>query len=181
MTSEGEQRTGARRPPSPIDAGRLDPPGSVEEALTRAQAHTRAALGEALAAARALLDAACLAASGESADAHRGLAALGQGLDDLSARLSSRGGRVVPERLLGAILDALDAEIARWEERSRDDSDARAVLRAFLGLREILWEFGLRRDGDEPPSPASDPRPVRSRKAGRRRAARRVQRVRVQG
>jgi hypothetical protein len=47
------------------------------------------------------------------------------------------------------------------------------VLRAFLGLRELLWEFGVRRPDDG----AAGSRPRRAA----RRARPRVQRVRVEG
>ena len=48
---------------------------------------------------------------------------------------------VYPSPELGAILEALGNEITRWEKRAQDDPEARVVLRAFLGMREILWEF----------------------------------------
>jgi hypothetical protein len=86
--------------------------------------------------------------------------------------------------LLSALFDALDAEIARWELRSREDPNARSVLRAFLGVREILWEISARggeaaasseegstEGGETEPSAG----PVRSRRRTR------VQRVRVEG
>jgi len=71
---------------------------------------------------------------------------------------------------------ALDAEIARWEKRAAADGDARAVLRAFLGLRELLWEVGVR----PRPEPAAPPA-ARGRKAGPDRPQGRVQRVHVEG
>ena len=67
-------------------------------------------------------------------------------------------------------------EIERWEARSARDPDARAVLRAFLGLRELLWELGLRSDAKAEPESGnrrdSPPRPARK--------ARRVQRFDVE-
>jgi hypothetical protein len=63
--------------------------------------------------------------------------------------------------LLDSIADALDAEIVRWEQLAADDLEARSVLRAFLGLRELLWEFGVRRSG----STDAGEKTVRSRKA----------------
>ena len=68
----------------------------------------------------------------------------------------------------------LDAEIARWENCSKDNADARAVLRAYLGVREVLWELGLRRPerSDEPGAASGPPRKPRRR---------RVQRVRIDG
>ena len=175
-------------------AGETPPPASVQEALVLARQHTQAALAEALAATRALLDAASIALSGEASDTHRTLGQLARGIDAWQAALSSRAGRL-PLPLSRAILDALDAEIARWEGHSREDADARAVLRAFLSMREILWEFGLRRaDTSAPRAPASEahahaseaPEPLASE--GRQRGAikragrgRRVERIRVQG
>jgi hypothetical protein len=156
------------------------PPGSVEEALERARGHARLALSEALATARALLEAASLAASGAPAEAHTGLAELSRALEALERRLAGEG-RLVAGPLVEAILDALDAEIARWERRSQDDGDARAVLRAFLGLREILWEFGMRREGEPAPRSASGSERGAGRARPRRRSTARVQRVRVQG
>jgi hypothetical protein len=87
---------------------------------------------------------------------------------------------------------ALDAEIARWEASSRDDPEARAVLRAFLGVREILWEVGLRpltRDGAGARGPSArpaegidphPPRPAESSGSLRRAGSRRIERVTVQ-
>ena len=141
------------------------PPATVEEALARAREHARLAAAETLIVIHALLDAAALAGSGKPLQAHRQLAPLARMLEGLASDLTRRGGDG-PEPLLASIAEALDVEIARWEQRARDDLDARAVLRAFLGLREILWEFGVR------------PGPKRPRK---RPAGPRIQRVPVQG
>jgi hypothetical protein len=158
----------------------------------------RAAAAEGLAAVRALLDAASLGVSGEPSDSHAGLASLARGLDELAASFGGDS-RDRSSPMVEAILDALDAEIRRWEARSAGDMEARAVLRAFLGVREILWEFGLRRSeasGAEPPRPQSaetdEPTPRRAAKsAGKSRtradakpprpSRRRVQRVEVTG
>ena len=146
-------------------------PASVEQALASAAQHARAALSETLAALHALLDAASLASSGQPAQTRRLLGPLARILEGLAADLQGAGGDALP--LVSAIAEALDAEIERWELRAGDDADARAVLRAFLGLRELLWEFGVRR-----PGPPGDPGP---RPAAARRARPRVQRVRVEG
>jgi hypothetical protein len=148
---------------------------TVREALERAGRHGRAALGEALAALHALLDAASLATSGAPSASHRRLAAAAQMLEGLSTSLApgDESGLAVAETLA----DALDAEIARWEQRAAEDPEARAVLRAFLGLREVLWEIGIRRA-----QPAAAPAPPESDDAPKRRTQRkRVERVRVQG
>ena len=154
-------------------------PMSVEEALQRARRHSRAALSEALAAAQALLDAASFGMRGEPAESHAALGSLSRTLEQASRQLSEDTGRLAGP-VVEAILDALDAEIARWEERSSEDVEARAVLRAFLGLREILWEFGMRRDEAAADRSQAGPR-SRSTAAKRPRTGRRVQRVRVQG
>lgn len=145
------------------DGGRRSAPTPrIEEALARAARHGRNALAESVLAARALVDAASLAASGRAADpsadaesasdAQRMLGRLVGGLDDLAAMLRADPGAGVDaaaeadglRRIIDALLDSLDLEIARWETRGRSDPDARAVLRAFLGVRELLWELGLR-------------------------------------
>ena len=152
-------------------------PRSAEEALASAARHARAALAETLAAVHALLDAASLATSGQPAETRRLLGPLARTLEGLAADLEGAG-REGSLPLLSAIAEALDAEIERWELRARDDADARAVLRAFLGLREILWEFGVRRPDEAGARRRNDPG---LRPAPARRARPRVQRVRVEG
>ncbi len=153
-----------------------EPPGSVEEALERARRHGRAAIADSLAAIHALLDAAALATAGEPAQAHRLFAPLATLLESLEANLDAEA-RDVSESLLASIADALDAEITRWEARAETDADARGVLRAFLGLRELLWEFGVRRNGGTNGGAPPDGRRATTRKRPRPR----VQRVRVEG
>jgi hypothetical protein len=169
--ARGEAAGGTARP------GPAPPPATAQEALARSGRHARAALCESLRALEALLDAASLAASGELAATRRVLGPLARSLaaaaDDLEG--ASRDGSL---SLLAAVAEALDAEIARWELRAREDPDARAVLRAFLGLRELLWEFGVRRAEGGEPAAASG---VRPRRAPARRARLRVQRVPVEG
>jgi len=151
------------------------PPESTGHALNRARAHARASLEEALAALEALLDAASLASAGEPASANALLAPVAQLLQDARARLDAddRGST----ELLRSIAQAFDVEIARWEARAQDDPDARAVLRAFLGVRELLWEFGIR-----PGESAAEKEPPDTRKKSERRSGRKkVQRIRVQG
>jgi len=160
-------------------------PETAAEALARARTHARRAVSEALLAARALLDAAALGASGRPSDAHTALQGIAELLDRQAARFAE-GGAGVPASVVAAVLEALDHEIARWERRAGTDPDARAVLRTFLGLREILWEFGLRRGA---PPPAAEER-VRTKPSRRRKGPAskpgpgrpsRVQRVDVQG
>jgi hypothetical protein len=145
-----------------------DTPESAEQALARAAQHARAAAAELVAALRALVDAASLAASGQPGGSGR-LAPLALVLDEVQTLVSPEPGGGA---LAAAIAEALDAEIARWEERGRDDPDARAVLRAFLGLRELLWEMGVR--------PAANADAAGTRSRGRRRRGR-LERVPVEG
>lgn len=121
-------------------------PESVEEALGGAALHARRAAAEAIAAARCLLDALALVAEPAAPGSYAPLASLARMLDDLEAQVrgSEDGNRGGADALLAALADALEVEIARWQERAARDRDARAVLRAFLGLRELLWEVGVR-------------------------------------
>jgi hypothetical protein len=133
-------------------------PQRADEALARARDHARAALAEAVLAARCLLDAASLAATGVPAEGHEALRRSALWLDRAAAAASD-GTSGEAAHWLAAVAEALDAEIARWETRSRIDPEARAVLRAFLSVRELLWEFGLRRDPKAPEPAARAPRP----------------------
>ena len=145
-------------------------PASVEEALRNAAHHARSAVAESIAAARSLLDAASLVATGSAAQRSPALASLARLLDELEQQVASpspgyarsRDGERVGEPLARALSEALDAEIARWEARAERDADARAVLRAFLGLREVLWELGVRpsRAESEAPRDTHRPRPT---------------------
>jgi hypothetical protein len=131
---------------SPRSRKRAHPEGSpadATEALLRARDHARAAARESVATLQALLDAASLATTGVPAGARPELSLVTRALDELVEGLGRP--RAEGSRLLEAVAEALDAEIARWEARAADDTEARAVLRAWLGLRELLWELGVRR------------------------------------
>ncbi len=162
------------------------PPRSAEEALDRARRHALTALAEGVAALRSLVDAASLATTGVPGAAHAPLSdALGW-IDAAAARARSEAGQ--PGALwVDTIADALDDEIERWETRARHDPEARAVLRAFLGVREILWEFGLRPHAAAPAEAPASPRAERAAAAGSRaprsarRKATRLQRVPIEG
>jgi hypothetical protein len=165
--------------------GEATPPESATEALARARHHTCAAIAEALAAIRALLDASSLALTGEASANNAVLGPLARMLERLRAEFD--GGATTREAaaLLHSIAEALDVEIERWQARAESDPEARAVLRAFLGLRELLWEVGIRREPD-PGADEAEEDPARgARKAGRansrRRKKPRVQRVTVEG
>jgi hypothetical protein len=162
------------------------PPRSAEEALDRARRHGLTALAEGVAALRSLIDAASLVASGVPGSAHAPLAEALRWIDAAAARARSEAG--LPGALwVDSVADALDDEIERWETRARHDSEARAVLRAFLGVREILWEFGLRPRAEAPVEEPASPRPERAAPAAARaprsarRTATRLQRVPVEG
>lgn len=164
--SRTREREASQGPPD--DRGGF-PEASAQEALARARRHARAAAGEGLEAVRALLEAAALATPVVPSGAQRFLTLLSDTLEELAATLGAED-RATQTSLGRALTEALDAEIARWEARARDDTEARAVLRAFLGLREVLWELGLRPQGG-----------ARARGAKRARARRKVERVPVQG
>jgi hypothetical protein len=67
-----------------------------------------------------------------------------RGLEELIAEIRENGSFVLPAVFAEPLAEALELEIKRWELRSSTDADARVVLRAFLGLRELLWELGMR-------------------------------------
>jgi hypothetical protein len=162
MSADGESGARRRRRPHPAP----EPAADARAALGLAGAHARRALAEALLALRALADAAALAALGRPAAEDAALSAWLGGLEELAATLAA-GADPLGGELLRTVLDALDAEIGRWEARAREDGDARAVLRAYLGLREILWEIGVRPPRAEPA------------RGARRKSGARVQRVAV--
>lgn len=137
----------------------------LEEALARAAHHGRNAASEAVAAGRALVEAAALASTGRPVAEEGALGLILRTLDQLGKSLSA-GLDGPGAGLLRAVVEALDAEIGRWEARAGEDPEARAVLRAYLGLREILWELGVRPDTEA---------------KQQRQRPERVQRVRVEG
>ena len=179
MAAKSEKSRSPGAAPSPGTAA----PETVEEALSRARTHGRVAAAESVAALQALLDAVALALSGKAAERDAILGPLSRGLEELRGLVAPDDSQL-GSNLLSALFDALDAEIARWEERSREDPNARSVLRAFLGVREILWEISSR--GQEPTESSKEeatatPRTRRSTGAGRSRRSARVRRVPVEG
>jgi hypothetical protein len=158
-------------------------PERSSEAFVRARKHAHAAIAEALASVGALLDASSLALSGEAATSNALLGPMARILEGLRAEFDASTTTGEIAALLRSIVDALDAEIGRWETRAETDPDARAVLRAFLGLRELLWEFGIRRESDANQSGETPTRAARKkgRSASSRRKQPRVQRVTVEG
>ncbi len=131
--------------------------GEAEDGLRRAREHLGRATLESLEAARALLSAS-MRASGIHSVAPDGLAGeIGRGLDALISSLRRGEAFALPSALALPLAKALEAEITRWEVRSQTDSDARPVLRAFLGFREVLWEFGVRPQPEPDRSSTSQP------------------------
>jgi hypothetical protein len=177
-----------------MKADRRPSPKSVEEALSNAAHHARNALAEGVAAARSLLDAGSLVATRDASAESPTLASVARLLDELEAHLASPSrASSAAAPILNALSEALEAEIARWEARAAHDADARAVLRAFIGLREVLWEVGVRSSGSAGASAASDPPPASRQKkrnsnvtyaqteSTHSESGPRVQRVRVRG
>jgi len=159
---------------------------SIRQALERALEHAQNAAAEGVAGARDLLDAASLGVFGAPAQNHRSLGELAKLLEQIERSLSGEAPSF-RNAAIRSLLAAIDREVERWEKRSDEDPDARAVLRVYLGLREILWELGVRPPRDEqsgsPPRPESKPRsrstsPSRSR--SRSTNGPRVQRIPIQ-
>jgi hypothetical protein len=156
------------------------PPETPAEALAEARLHARRAAAELAVSLRALVDAAALTADGEIASEGR-LAPVAEALETAARWLD-------PERdetgdaaaVLRALAEGLESEIERWEARSREDSEARSVLRAFLAVREVLWEMETRFGGTTRAAERDDTPPDAPRGRGKR-SKRRVQRVSVEG
>lgn len=160
-----------------------EPPERAADALARARRHAHAAIAEALASVGALLDAWSLALNGEAAASNALLGPIARMLEGLRAEFDGNATTGEAAALLRSIAEALDAEIARWATRAETDPEARAVWRAFFGLRELLWEFGIRREPDA--SGSGETSKPAARKKGHsnstRRKKPRVQRVTVEG
>lgn len=157
-----------------MDQNLEEPRETVGDALARARKHARAAVAESVAALHALLDAGSLATLGSPA-AGGALSPVADVMGRLEGWLAADTRR--EGALFDAMLDALDGEIGRWEQRSRTDPDARTVLRAFLGVRELLWELG--RQGPDVGA-AEDPHGEAAGDA-KEQPATRLRRVNVQG
>ncbi len=119
-------------------------PDTVEEALALSLQHARNSASEALMAARMLMDALSILLANEPvvrhAQADSPIAKMAEAIERWAGSL--RGPEPAsPSSDLPAVLEALEIEIGRWEIRARQDANARTVLHAFLGMREIMWEF----------------------------------------
>ena len=155
-----------------------------DEAIERARVHLRLASVEGLETARALMDAVTIAAGRTASAPGTTSGEIARALDDLIAHLRAGGGLSVPGAVAAPLAQALDREIERWQKRSRTEPEARAVLRAFLSLREILWELGVRVEpaaASPSASPQGDPERDSGAEVPPRRRARRVQRFDVEG
>lgn len=134
----------------------IDPDPTMDplaEALARARMHARRSVAEALAALRALLDAVSLTATGSAGEEHEALRPLARWLERGAQRLAGDVDGGGEQAIFASLSAALEDEIGRWERRAANDADARAVLRALLGLRELLWELGVRGSGPGAASP----------------------------
>ena len=117
-------------------------PQSVEEALAQSRQHARLALSEVLRSISCLIDAAALAlGAGQNPILDSGWTSLVNAIDEVARKLA--GVQVNEPRAEGVseILAALEQEILRWEDRATHDAHAQAVLIAFVGLREMVWEM----------------------------------------
>ena len=115
----------------------------VDQAIARARVHVGNAARESVAAIAAILEAGGRASGLDPEQTERLAAEVARRFEAQVGRL--RDGALFPASLAKPMEAALAREIERWEKRSQRDPDARAVLRAFLGLRELLWELGLAR------------------------------------
>jgi len=119
---------------------------NVDQALERARAHLRQSMLEGLEGIRALLEAAALATEGTRPPAESLTGQIQAQIEDLLSALRDSASFSLPRAMAEPLSDAVEAEIRRWEERAKNDPDARLVLRAFLGMRELIWEFSNRGD-----------------------------------
>ncbi|MBW1881920.1 MAG: hypothetical protein JRJ58_00215 [Deltaproteobacteria bacterium] len=150
----------------------------VQEAIARARAHLHNAKREGLEATRALLEAALHAGAANESGQASLCADLRRALDHWIDSLEQDQLFAMPNALGEPLGRALDAEIVRWEKRSESDEAAPPVLRAFLALRELLWELGMPRDRDE--QGASDSSSPQPKEATPRPARQRVQRLDIE-
>ncbi len=123
---------------------RVGSSATPEEALAKALQHARSAISEILQALGHLIDATALATTNQDSNAREWLDMAQRALGSLGSALDERP-KTTDVQAIDAVLDALDQEIQRWQTQADESPEARAVLRAYLGLREILWEFGFRR------------------------------------
>jgi hypothetical protein len=153
-----------------------------DDAIERARGHLRNASLEGLEAARALVDAASVASGAVEIAPDSLTGQIRSALGELIDALRNGRGFDLPAALTQPLSDALEAEIARWQRRSRIDPDARPVLRAFLGLRELLWELGFERPerGPEDAETREDPVTAPSKGKPDTPPATRVQRFEVE-
>lgn len=154
---------------------------SMRQAFERALGHAQTAAAESVAGVRAMIDAASIGVTGAPADRNPNLGELASLLDQLERTLSGEAPSF-RNAAINSVLRAVDREVARWEARSKDDPDARAVLRVFLGMREVLWEIGVRPQrkssarSERPKASRNKPRETGKRPGGRAR----VQRIPIQ-
>ena len=140
------------------------PPDTIEQALARSLQHARNSASEALMATRALMDALSILLANEPVVRH---AQPNSPIANLAGAIERWAGTLrgpEPDRSspgLPEVLRALETEIDRWALRAQTDPNARTVLHAFLGMREILWEFSPPAVRHMPHSTPHRKRPVR--------------------
>ncbi|MEE3326049.1 MAG: hypothetical protein VX252_01805 [Myxococcota bacterium] len=115
---------------------------SVEEALAQSRKHARMALSEVLRSISYLIDAAALGlGAGQNPILDSGWTSLVGAIDETARKLAGVQIHSTQEDRVAEILAALELEISRWEDRAHRDTHAQAVLLAFTGLREMIWEI----------------------------------------
>jgi hypothetical protein len=124
----------------------------VDEALQRVRKHLRNSTLEGAQAISALIEATMHASDLKSVAADSMIGQIQQQLEDWITVLEGGSSFSMPRALTEPLVAAVDAEIKRWERRSQTDPDARLVLRAFLRMRELLWEIGMRSPEQKTPS-----------------------------
>ena len=117
-------------------------PQSVEEALAQSRQHARLALSEVLRSISCLIDAAALAlGAGQNPILDSGWTSLVSAIDEVARKLAGVQENEPQAEGVPEILAALEQEISRWEDRAAHDEHAQAVLIAFVGLREMVWQM----------------------------------------
>jgi hypothetical protein len=124
----------------------------VDQALQRARMHLRNSMLEGLEGLRALLEAVAHASGQTSASTDSLIGQIQTQIEDLISMVRDRASFVLPKIVLLPLNEAVETEIKRWQERAKHDPDARLVLRAFLGMRELIWEFSHPRGGADGPA-----------------------------
>ena len=125
-----------------VKASNRTRPQSVEESLAQSRQHARLALSEVLRSISCLIDAAALAlGAGQNPILDSGWTSLVSAIDEVARKLAGVQESEPQAEGVSEILAALEQEISRWEDRAAHDEHAQAVLIAFVGLREMVWQM----------------------------------------